>query len=244
MSADPVKKLHAFIKRLPPLPEPRSADRPCSHTADPIVLELVRSFFIWETGTKSSARSLAQLEAATADYNEVRVCLPHEVGRIVTHHDARFEERVLRLRSVLNDIYRREHDLLLAHLTQQPKRDARAYLESLDGMPPFVSARVCVTALGAHGVPVDSRVVAALAAEKAIPAELESAPHGDCASWLEHHIRADEAASVHIRFECHLDAIGAESSELAGSTKRKPAKPASAPRRARPATAPKKRSQA
>lgn len=244
MSADPVKKLHAFIKRLPPLPEPRAADRPNSHTTDPIVLELVRSFFIWEVGTKACARSLAQLDAATADYNEVRVCLPHEVGRIVTHQDAKFEERVLRLRSVLNDIYRREHVLLLAHLTQQPKRDARAYLESLDGMPPFVSARVCVTALGAHAVPVDSRVVAALVAERALPAELESAPHSDCASWLEHHIRADEAASVHIRFECHLDAVGSELSEPEGLSKRKPIKPKAVPQRPRPTSRPKKRSQA
>lgn len=244
MSADPVKKLHAFIKRLPPLPEARESERPTSHTSDPLVLELVRSFFIWEVGSRAGARSLSQLEAATADYNEVRVCLPHEVGRIVTHHDAKFEERVLRLRSVLNDVYRREHDLLLSHLMQLPKRDARAYLESLDGMPPFVSARLCVTVLGAHGVPVDSRVIAALTAEKALPSELESASHGECASWLEHHIRADEAASVHARLEAHLDTAETEPTEDATASKRKSAKPKAATRRPRPATPPKKRSQA
>lgn len=243
MSADPVKKLHAFIKRLPPLPDQRAADRPGSHTSDSVVLELMRSFFIWESGVRAGARSLAQLDAATADYNEVRVCLPHEVGRIVTQHDAKFEERVLRLRSVLNHVYRREHDLLLAHLLQQPKRDARAYLESLDGMPPFVSARVCVTALGAHGVPVDSRVISALVAEKALPSELETAPHAECASWLEHHIRADESASVHHRLEAHLDAL-ADAPEQTGAPKRKPVKAKAAPRRARATPAPKKRSEA
>ncbi len=206
MSADPVKKLHTFMKKLPALGEETTPAYRSSHALDPIVAELVRAFFIWEAGLQAAERALAGVESATADYNELRVCLPHELEQMVGRGDKHLAERSLRLRSVLNDIYRREHELTLVHLATLPKREARAYLDALDGMPAFVSARVCLLAIGAHTVPVDARVVAALAEQEAIPAELESSPHAECASWLEHHIRAEESVAFHLRMERMLDA--------------------------------------
>ncbi|MBX3362300.1 MAG: hypothetical protein KF912_03200 [Phycisphaeraceae bacterium] len=206
MSADPVRKLHAFLKKLPPSTEDRSVVRSRSDRADPVLQELVLSFLAWEVGLTAAKRSLSQIDDATADYNELRVCLPHELARMVTVHDDRFEERSLRLRSVLNDIYRREHELSLSHLLQLPKRDARAYMDSLDGMPPYVSSRVCLLTLGAHAVPVDSRIVQALRGEGCIPAELDASPHSECASWLEHHIRAEDSHAFYVSLEASLDA--------------------------------------
>lgn len=221
MSADPVRKLHAFLKKLPSPAEDRAAMRQRSDRSDPVLQELVHSFLAWEVGLSAAARSLDQIDGATADYNELRVCLPHELSRIVTMHDERFEERSLRLRSVLNDIYRREHELSLAQLLQMPKRDARAYLDSLEGMLPYVSARVCLLVLGSHAVPVDSRVAHALRAEGCIPAEMDAASHAECASWLEHHVRAEESHAFHVSLEAFLDATPVSSGGKTAPTKRK-----------------------
>lgn len=240
MSADPVKKLHAFMKKLPALAEEPAPPYRSSHALDPIVAELVRSFFVWESGERAAERAVKGIESATVDYNELRVCLPHELEQMVGRGDKHLNERSLRLRSVLNDIYRREHELTLAHLLTLPKREARAYLEALDGMPSFVSARVCLLAIGSHAVPVDSRVVAALTKQSSLPSELQSASHAECASWLEHHIRAEDAAAFHLRMESMLEADRADTS----GRKTSAAKPKAGARKPKASSPARKRAQA
>ncbi len=237
MSADPAKKLHSLLKKLAPGGASDGGPPALTHTTDAIVAELVRSFFIWECGTAGGERALTEAHASLADYNELRVCLPHEFERISTGADPHTSSRFLRLRSVLNDIYRREHEISLSHLASLAKRDARAYLDSLEGMHPFVSARVCLLSLGAHAFPADGRLCRLLAAEKALPTELDpgsGASHADAGSWLEHHILADESRGLYLGLERWADD--------APATKAKPApeRPAkSAPKqRSRPATEP------
>ncbi|MBX3316209.1 MAG: hypothetical protein KF902_05020 [Phycisphaeraceae bacterium] len=215
--------------------------RPRSDRSDAVLQELVLSFLAWELGLGAAKQSLGQIDGATADYNELRVCLPHELARIMTLHDARFEERTLRLRSVLNDIYRREHELSLGQLLQMPKRDARAYLDSLEGMLPYVSARVCLLELGSHAVPVDSRIVHVLRAEGCIPAEMDTSPHAECASWLEHHVRAEESYAFHLSLETLLDTTGQSIGTKTTPTKRKANAPKSKGPAKREAPAPRVR---
>lgn len=209
MSADPAKKLQTLIKKLPVL-SGSGSERPLlqSHTVDPIVGELVRSFFIWECGCRAADMALDEVHAATVDYNELRVALPHEFHRLVSVRDEHAAPRFLRLRSALNEIYRREHEISLSHLGTLAKRDARAYLDSLDGMHPFVSARVCLLSLGAHAFPADGRLCTLLAREKALPPELDPlspSSHGDAGSWLEHHILADDSRDAYLRLELWAD---------------------------------------
>lgn len=204
MSADPAKKLHSLLKKLSPAGASDISAPALTHTTDAIVAELVRSFFIWECGAARGERALSEAHAGLADYNELRVCLPHEFERILTEADQHAPQRFLRMRSVLNDIFRREHEISLTHLATLAKRDARAYLDSLEGMHPFVSARVCLLSLGAHAFPADGRLCRLLASEKALPTELDpesGASQADAGSWLEHHILADESRGAYLGLE-------------------------------------------
>lgn len=171
------KALAALLKRLanefPPAPASSAAgetadalpDAPPTRAIDagePVLGELVWSFLLWESTTARAHAAAKRIASAIVDFNELRVCLPDELVRLLGERYPRAAERALRLRAALSDVVRREHGMSLQRLESLGKREARAYLESLDGVPPFVAARVTAAALGGHAVPVDERLLARL----------------------------------------------------------------------------------
>ena len=165
---------------------------------DPIVQELLLSFLAWEAGPARADGALKRLIHAVVDYNELRVCLPDELVAIIGERYPRGLERCARLRSALNDVYRREHAVTLGGLTTMPKLDAWRYLSSLEGVPGFVAARVTLLALGGHAFPLDDRLRAALQEEKAVPPELSV---DEAAGWLERQVHAGEALPAYLAVE-------------------------------------------
>jgi hypothetical protein len=129
---------------------------------DPVLRELLRSFLMWEAPASKSRAALESLESTFIDINDLRVSLTSEVAAALGRGYPRGLERAERLRAALNDIYRREHAVSLAHLAQRGRREARAYLEALAGVPPFVAARIQLFALEWHAMPVDDRLAARL----------------------------------------------------------------------------------
>ena len=199
-ATDPARKLAAILKRQRSA-QPENAEGPaCSPCCgeEPAVHQMLLSFLAWETGVHRAAPALKKLLSGIVDMNELRVCHPDELASMLGERYPRALERCARLRSALNDLYRREHAVTLAPLEALPKRDARAYLESLEGMPHYVAARVLLVSLGGHAVPLDERTHAALAAAKAVPSDL---PLEDASSWLERHVRAEDAACAHALLE-------------------------------------------
>ncbi len=206
-SSDPVKKFASLIKRL------KAAHAPEVHPAhgaagtppewsDALVDELIYSFLLWETNSPHAKSALRRLRENVVDYNELRVCLPDELSLIMGDRYPRAFERAQRLRATLTDLYRREHAISLAHLSSAPKREARLYLESLDGMPPFVAARLLLVAFAGHAFPVDERLRDLLAAEGvAEPAATPEAVSG----WLERHVRASDAISTYALLQTWSD---------------------------------------
>ena len=77
------------------------------------------------------------------------------------------------------------------------KREARAYLESLDGIPDFVAKRVLLTVLGGHCFPLDERLLGVL--QEAGILDGESAE--DASTKLERAIRAGESTSCFAALE-------------------------------------------
>ena len=69
-------------------------------------------------------------------------------------------DRFRRLRAVLRNVYLREHAVTLERLADAGKRDAKKYIDSLDGMVPYVAARVLLLCFDVHGVPVSTQVPA------------------------------------------------------------------------------------
>lgn len=208
MSApDPAKRLTSLVKRLRTL---HSGEIAMAHGvagtppdwADPLVDELVYSFLIWETNSAHAKAALRRLRESVVDYNELRVCLPDELAVMLGDRYPRALERAQRLHASLTDLYRREHVITLSHLTSAPKREARVYLESLDGSPPFVSARLMLLCFAGHALPVDERLRDLLAAEGV--ADPASAPE-TVSAWLERHVRAPDAVLTHTLLQAWAD---------------------------------------
>lgn len=225
---DPTKKLGALLKRLRAAHGECCPDLACEgrpESADPLLWQLVASFLTWEAGPSKAAAAAKRLHAAVVDYNEMRVCLPGELAGILGDRYPRALERATRLRMVLNELYRREHTVTLAPAAAMGKREARQYLEGIEGMHPFVAARVLLLSMGGHAFPLDERLHAALAEEEAVPAGLSVA---DASGWLERHFRAGEAGPAYLLLEAWMDERAAKAAP------KKPApKPADKPRAGR-----------
>ncbi|MBC7834479.1 MAG: hypothetical protein H7Y88_05175 [Phycisphaerales bacterium] len=204
--ADPVKAISALARRLRerfadqlgPDPAPLHLD-----PAEAILAEFVRSFLVWECSRASAATAYRKVEKSVVDFNELRICLPDDLVKMIGPRYARAQERALRLRAALNDLYSRQHTVSLQHLADFPKRDAKAFLDSLDGVPHFVSARVTLLSLSGHAAPVDSRILAMLVAEGLVPTD---ATPESAAGVLERKVRAGELLELYQLVQAWSDA--------------------------------------
>ncbi len=203
-----------------PPPEPSAGFR-CEQD-EPIVVELVYSFLLWESDRDSAAGSFASLREQITGLNELRVCDAEEVASMLPRGTPRREERAARLVAALNAVFEREHALSLAALSEISKREARQYLDALDGMHPFVAARVVLIALGGHAMPADDRIAEVLA-HRGVIDDL-TLGHAELSAQLERAVRAADARQVYAVLE--TDAVRAtKRSRTKGRTaKRTPAK--------------------
>lgn len=204
-STDQTRALQAYLKSI-------HAEAPCALGnacpeppvwGDPITHQMVFSFLLWRATAKQANAAMKKLLESVVDYNEMRICLPHELVEMIGSRHPHAEERVIRMRATLNDVYSTEHTIGLSRLSTIGKRDAKAMLDELDGIPSFVSARVALLSLNCHAFPVDERILALLKEEGVL------APKTTCdsaSSWLERQIRAGEAESIYLLTEKRLAA--------------------------------------
>lgn len=141
-------------------------DRIQSH-GEVVLCALVRALLEWNAGWRVGASTYTRLCDCFVDLNELRVCSHEEFAAALSGHPAG-ADRAARLRACLADVYRREHAMSLAVLLEAPKREARHYLDSLDGVPKAVASRVAHEVLEIHAVSVDDRLRDLLEAERVI----------------------------------------------------------------------------
>lgn len=207
-AADPSKKFSTLLKKLRSKYDPASpmplASEP-GDGSDPLVQELVFSLLLWEASSTQARNGMKRLRENLCDSNELRVCMPDDIAAMLGEKYPLAHERSLRLRSSLNDVFHRTHALSLQHVALMPKREARAYLESLEGLPVFASHRVALLHGLAHALPMDERLRDLLADESVTEPET---PTEQLASWLEKHIPAEDALSTYAVLQAWSDDQG------------------------------------
>jgi len=221
MSVDHAANLQALLTRIAPAPEsvqprPEFELSPGDPMTDPVCQELVWSYLVWEAGEKRARALAGKLCESFVDLNEFRVCLPSELASFFGSTYPKAAERGDRMRATLNDIYNREHAVTLLTLSSMNKRDAKTYLDSLEGIPPYVAARTFLIGLGGHAFPLDDRLLKLLTKEEALA---ESGDVLAAMGWLERQIRSGDAAPALVALEAH--------SESPSAKKSAPRKPAS-----------------
>ena len=122
---------------------------------DPLMSELVFSMLVWESSIEHAIRAVETIDEQLIDLNELRVCTPEELVAILPARYPRLLERSERLIVSLNAIFERENCLSLSHLPEKTKKEVIDYFQSIDAIPPFVTARVILLGLGWHAMPMD-----------------------------------------------------------------------------------------
>ena len=219
------KELAALLKTLrAEWPEALAActGAPCIDPAEPLLGQFVRAFMQWEATCAKAVQAVRRLEQGVVDFNELRVCMPGELVRLMGERYPRAEERARRLRAALNAIYAREHKVSLERLNEMSKRESRDYLESLDGTPRFVAARVSLLGLAGHMAPVDGRIHKRLVERGII--EADSTPE-TAAAALERKVRAAEMPECYALLQVWADHASSDASDGAKAPGAKAGKP-------------------
>jgi len=207
------KKLAQLIKRL------RAADRTEAGAADapthfqhapgslgePIITELVYALLLGDSSTTAARSAMKRLTEGVVDANELRVWMPMEIASCIGDRYPAAAERALRIKAALWEIQRRQHTVTLEHLAGQPAKEARAYLESIEGVTKYAAARVALGCLSIPCVPLDSRLAALLAREGVLE---DDAPIHEACNWIGRNIETSEASLIHRLFQSWSDEEG------------------------------------
>lgn len=169
---------------------------------DELIHELVFSMLLWESSLTHAIRAMEAIRAELADYNELRVCFPEELSTIIGTRYPQSLDRCERLIASLNAIFQRQQELSLTTLHDMPKRDARQYLATLDGMPAFVAARVTLISLGGHAFPLDGLLMKYLTQENILTGTATQDEH---MNRLERAVRAADSRRLYGMIEYWAD---------------------------------------
>ena len=144
------------LKRL--LSKAKNAENPFPGVTDATQV-LIQSFLIWEWNGARASSTWSRMVADVTDLNELRVTVVDDYLEYFGGGCPRAEERADRLRATLRGVFHREHSTDLSGPAGGPKKEFREYLDSLEGMTPFVAARTALISAGSHAVPIDERTL-------------------------------------------------------------------------------------
>ena len=143
-----------------------------------------------ECGEVKAERAVERLFSTMVDWNEVRVSNRHEIARALGNMIPDGVKRSQRLIDALQSVFQHENRLSLDRLKSIGRREARQYLEQLDGVDEFAVASVVLWSIGGHAIPVDDRLLQALRdADLTHP----TADRGEVQAFLERHINVAES---------------------------------------------------
>lgn len=218
------KKLSALLRKIghvaPPAPATPlsegedSADVASKH--DPIAT-LVMSFLLWESSMDKAQAAYERIVESVVDFNDLRVSMPHETVEMIGPRYPLALNRAQRLRAALRNIYLREHAVSLDKPAAAGKRDLKKYIESLEGMVPYVANRALLLCFETHGMPVDEQLRTALIEAEVADASVEVP---ELALWLASQVRAGDAVAVHASLQSWMDG----KSDASGKASRRPAR--------------------
>ena len=169
---------------------------------DPVT-QLIAGFLQWNAPRRSAVAALGRICRAMVDHNELRVSHEHEIVALLGSNYPYAQERSARMREALQETFVREYAVSLDSLAERSKRDVRAYLASLPGITPYVTAYVTLVSFKGHAVPVDDRLAELLRSENVVG---PNATLEQITSFLEHHIRANTTLQMHASLQDWVDA--------------------------------------
>lgn len=138
----------------------------------------------------AAERALDRALTSLVDWNDVRASSASELNRATGNSIPQGTERCQRLIDALQSIFDRENELSLDRLKTVGRREARHYLEGLQGVDEYATASVILWSLGGHAIPVNDRLLQSLREADLVN---PTAGRAEVQAFLERHIGATEA---------------------------------------------------
>lgn len=155
-----IKRLYHDLVRKYGRPGPREP-------SDPID-QMIIGILALNSSLSKAQTVYKKLRQYTVDLNELRVTPAIELGQMIGDAVPQAAVKARRIVDALNAVRRRQDTLDLGFLRQRGRREARQYLETLDGVGPTVAAHVVLFSLGGHAIPVDNLTLYVLRKEELV----------------------------------------------------------------------------
>ncbi len=196
-AATSTKQLESFIKAVLKAYTPAEPYEPMLP-----IREFIFTFLLWNTTSTKANIAYKKFMGAYVDENEFRVTQADDLKELLGVQYPNLDERIERMQASLNDAYNREHEVSIASCLELSKRDGRKYLDTLEGIAPYMSARITLICLGGHAVPIDDRML-----ESLIEAEIFeiNATVSDAISTMERAVRASDGPAVYAAMQAWAD---------------------------------------
>ncbi|KPK76007.1 MAG: hypothetical protein AMJ79_08710 [Phycisphaerae bacterium SM23_30] len=153
--------------------------------------------------TENKARSaLNKLRSNFVDYNELRVTRPAEVVEILGRGYSQVRPAVEQMLCLLRSVFDEQDHLDLEHLKELGKREARSFLEELEGSTVYVVSRVMLRGLQGHAFPLHDQMLKMLRGEEVVE---ETADEATVQGFLERQISAKKILKVYTLLRRHAD---------------------------------------
>ena len=143
-----------------------------------------------DTSDEEAAEATDRILTSVVDWNEIRVSSAEHVYRVAGDGRSPGINRCQRLIEALQSIYDKENRLSLDGLKSIGRRDARQYLEKLEGVDEYAVASVVLWSLGGHAIPVNDRLLAALREADLVHPQADRA---EIQAFIERHVSAADA---------------------------------------------------
>ena len=135
-----------------------------------------------------------RLRQHVVDLNELRVTPAMELADQIGDSVPLARQKAQRIVDALNAIRKRQDSLDLTFLRHRGRREAREYLEALDGVDRATAASVVLFSLGGHAIPVDPLLVHVLKKEELVD---QSADAAEVQTFLERCVNSAQAQAVY-----------------------------------------------
>ena len=168
----------------------RSGPKPVLHEYDDPLKQLIYAVLSEDNSPTRAKTAMTRLLANTIDYNDLRVSTPTELASIIESDIFNAVERTSVLIEILGAIYSRENCVALNKSKTRNRRDARAYLEGLSGMTPYVLSGTMLWAFDEHAIPLDEQTLTVLKKEGLVDPDATTA---EAQGFLRRHISAGDA---------------------------------------------------
>ncbi len=156
-----------------------------------------------EVTTESKALTvLNRIQHYFVDFNEVRVCGKDELTEVLGKNFPQARQRAGLIISILNQIYNKLDCLDLDILHEGGKREAKAFLESLENITPYIVYSVMMHSFGAHAFPVNDTMMKMLQHEQVIASDADVA---NVQGFLKRQTQASQIREVYTILRHHAD---------------------------------------